>query len=318
MQTKNYYLSIGIFVIGALVIIVAGIVALGGGGVMTEKHKYVMFFERSIQGLQVGAPVKIKGAKVGEVTDINIEIDGETLEFLNVVYAELDPGEISWLRQKRRNPIFDRLVAKGMRAQLQVQSMLTGMLFVQIDFHQDAPLKYYKLDPDTKEIPVIPTEMDLLLDALSDIDFAKLAANIERILHNIENFTGNPELHALPGNANATVLSIKKLADDVDGQLVKEMTTAVKQLNLLLSELGKDVPGLTDSAQEILTRLEKSMGNISHILSDDSPMLHEITGAVQELNRTLTAVRSLANTIDQQPESLLKGKKEPKEQRSDK
>jgi paraquat-inducible protein B len=318
MQAKNYYLSIGIFVIGALAIIVAGIVALGGGGVMTEKHKYVMFFERSIQGLQVGAPVKIKGAKVGEVTDINIEIDGETLEFLNVVYAELDPGEISWLRQKRRNPIFDRLVAKGMRAQLQVQSMLTGMLFVQIDFHQDAPLKYYKLDPDTKEIPVIPTEMDLLLDAFSDIDFAKLAANIERILHNIENFTGNPELHALPGNANATVLSIKKLADDVDGQLVKEMTTAVKQLNLLLSELGKDVPGLTDSAQEILTRLEKSMGNISHILSDDSPMLHEITGAVQELNRTLTAVRSLANTIDQQPESLLKGKKEPKEQRSDK
>jgi paraquat-inducible protein B len=318
MQAKNYYLSIGIFVIGALAIIVAGIVALGGGGVMTEKHKYVMFFERSIQGLQVGAPVKIKGAKVGEVTDINIEIDGETLEFLNVVYAELDPGEISWIRQKRRNPIFDRLVAKGMRAQLQVQSMLTGMLFVQIDFHEDAPLKYYKLDPDTEEIPVIPTEMDLLLDALSDIDFDKLAANIERILHNIENFTGNPELHALPGNANATVLSIKKLADNVDGQLVKEMTNAVKQLNLLLSELGKDVPGLTDSAQEILTRLEKSMGNISHILSDDSPMLQEITGAVQELNRTLSAVRSLANTIDQQPESLLKGKKEPKEQRSDK
>ena len=80
MQAKNYYLSIGIFVIGALAIIVAGIVALGGGGVMTEKHKYVMFFERSIQGLQVGAPVKIKGAKVGEVTNINIEIDGETLE----------------------------------------------------------------------------------------------------------------------------------------------------------------------------------------------------------------------------------------------
>src|SRR5882672_2842173 len=166
MGSKISPTTIGAFVVGAIVLVVAGALLFGGGKFFTEKLPYVLFFESSVEGLNVGAPVIFRGVQVGQVTAISAIADPQTFDVRIRVQIELVRGVIKVgeedQRFKDQRKGVEGLIQKGARASLRMQSFVTGLLYVALDFHPDTPIRLLGLDPTVPELPTIPSDMDQL------------------------------------------------------------------------------------------------------------------------------------------------------------
>ncbi|MBW2268955.1 MAG: MCE family protein, partial [Deltaproteobacteria bacterium] len=120
----------GAFVLGAVGLVIAGILIFGSGELLKTKYTYVMYFQGSVSGLAVGAPVEFRGVKVGDPKDLEIRIP---------VVVEFVQGSLHRLGAEAQDSSANiaRLVELGMRAQLQVQSLLTGQQMIALDIHED-------------------------------------------------------------------------------------------------------------------------------------------------------------------------------------
>jgi paraquat-inducible protein B len=125
---------IGAFVVGAIALVVAGIIIFGSGDFFAERPKFVMFFEGSVNGLNVGAPVTFRGVKIGTVTEVNLYFNPQDMSLKIPVYVEFDPKSMvlekgSWQKSERYEYI-KQFIDRGLRAKLQLQSMVTGLLMI--------------------------------------------------------------------------------------------------------------------------------------------------------------------------------------------
>src|SRR4030095_15830462 len=164
MGSKINPTTIGAFVVGAIVLVIAGVLLFGGGKFFQEKRPYVMFFDSSVEGLNVGAPVIFRGVQVGQVTDIAALADHKAFTLVIRVQGESGPGAIKVIGGPLPDPrqAVEGLIQKGARASLRMQSFVTGVLYVAFDFHPDTPIRRLGLDPAYPELPTIPSDLDQL------------------------------------------------------------------------------------------------------------------------------------------------------------
>jgi paraquat-inducible protein B len=308
--------TIGAFVVGTLLFIVAAAVFFSEGRLFSDKVRYVMFFDTSIQGLQLGAPVKLKGVTIGEVVGISAYYDPSDLSIVNAIYMDIDATHIS--RDDEIRATLEDLIDAGMRAQLKTQSFLTGLLYVEVDFHPDAELVYKGLDPRYVEIPTALTSLEELSRNLEQIDFKAIAQNIEDISAAVNKFVGDDEFQQLAGNLNSALASVDRLAATLEqsvARLTPEADASLAEVRRLASALSDAVPGATQDLKTAVAQIEAMVRNmnvavadISYSVSDDSPFFHELTRAAEEVRRAATAVQVLATTLEARPESLVRGK----------
>ena len=143
MSKKASPTVIGAFVVGAMALVVVGILYFGSGQFMKKKDVFILYFKDSVKGLQIGAPVKYKGVRIGSVTDIKLRFNRETYSFYIPVIIETDPDriedfggdaeDIRIYEETSDEEIIEQMIEKGLRAQLQMQSLVTGLLFVQFE-----------------------------------------------------------------------------------------------------------------------------------------------------------------------------------------
>src|SRR5215510_12065410 len=165
MGSKINPTMIGAFVVSAIVLVVAGVLLFGGGKFFQERLPYVLFFDSSVEGLNVGAPVIFRGVQVGQVTEISAIANPQTFDVrirvtIVIVRGVVKVGEGQHFDDPRQGVA--GLIQKGARATLRMQSFVTGLLYVAIDFFPDTPIKLLGLDPTLPELPTIPSEMVLL------------------------------------------------------------------------------------------------------------------------------------------------------------
>ncbi len=152
---------IGLFVVGAIVLLVAALVLFGSGKFFTKTNRYVAFFEGSVKGLSVGAPVMFRGVRIGKVDDFQVYYDAKEQKFKIPVLITLYPDKVHGVgmegdsSEAENRLMWDQMLKDGFRAELQIQSLVTGQLAVQLDFYPGKPLKLYglkdfDLPPDTK------------------------------------------------------------------------------------------------------------------------------------------------------------------------
>ncbi|OAI17008.1 mammalian cell entry protein [Methylomonas lenta] len=236
--------------------------------------KLVMFFNESVRGLSVGAPVLLRGIPLGKVTDINLEIDAKTANIEIPVVVEVEPDRIVIINKdpnstSREN--IGRLVAKGLRAQLQTGSLLTGQLFVALDLFPDSKVVAHKNDTGYLEFPTTPGEMNQLVHS-AQIIMAKISKlPLEKMSAEI-----NKTLESFQGTSKAAT---------------QTLTTATGTLNSTDKTLS--------SAQKVLNSLEPG-----------STTQYELNQLLHELTETASSVKQLADYLEEHPESLISGKKE--------
>jgi paraquat-inducible protein B len=311
-------LAIGGFVLGAALILFGLAFYLGGNAFRGDTDKVVMVFDGSVKGLKIGAPVAFKGVQIGEVTRISVVVDTDSYDVIMPVEVRINNSRIRKIGSAQDENSFVHLLKKGMRAQLQTQSLLTGLLYIQLDFHPDSEIRVFDYETDLVHVPTIPTDMERLTRHLDNIDFGKLLEGIEATIDGMDKFINDPETRALAGNLNETLDALAQLS----GRLRAEIDEVSPGFNQLISNtdetmqlLHQELPALTQSAQASLEELtaalqaaQTTLGHVDYTLSDDSAVLYDVRKAANELGAASRALQSLAETLETQPESLLKGK----------
>jgi len=243
--------------------------------------KAVMYFNESVRGLNIGAPVMLRGIPIGKVTDITLEIDNKTVDIVIPVVVEIEPDRIKKINTPDNSTTkerIERLVAKGLRAQLQTGSLLTGQLFVALDLFPESKVVTHNNETGYQEFPTTPNTLDqithsakTIMDKIAKLPLETMSAEI------------NKTLESLQGTSKAAT----KTLVTADGTL----STADKTLSSADKAMS--------SAQQVLATLEPG-----------STTQYELNQLLQELTQTASSVKQLADYLEQHPESLIRGKTE--------
>jgi paraquat-inducible protein B len=310
--------AIGGFVVGAALILFGVVFYLSGNAFRGDTYQAVMVFDGSVKGLKVGAPVAFKGVQIGEVTRISLVLDTDSYAVMMPVEVRIDDRRIRKTGSNQDEDSFEHLLKRGMRAQLQLQSLLTGLLYIQLDFHPDSKITFLDYESDLARVPTIPTDMERLSRHLEEIDIGKMLDGVEATIEGMDRIINDPQTRALTGNLNETLDALTQLSTRLRTE-IDEVSPGLNQLiantDKTVQQLQRELPGLTQSAQasldEFTTALQAAqttLGNIDYTLSDDSAVLYDVRKAANELGAAGRALQSLAETLETQPESLLKGK----------
>src|SRR5262252_5821270 len=185
--------TIGAFVVSSIVLVISGLFLFGGGKFFQERLPYVLFFESSVEGLNVGAPVIFRGVQVGQVTEISAIADPQTFDIRIKVKIEIVRGSVKVDDKSQRfidpHQAIEGLIRKGARATLRMQSFVTGALYVAIDFFPDTPVRLLGLDQTVPELPTIPSTMDQLKSsfeqAMADLRKLPLETIFNKVLETL-------------------------------------------------------------------------------------------------------------------------------------
>ena len=318
MSTKANPVTIGAFVVGAIVLVVAALVVLGSGKFFKKTTKAVCFFTGDVMGLNVGAPVKFKGVDVGAVADVRLRIPEETAVVTteNIktgvrmpVIVEIDNekvtagGATTTLDEAR----LKHLVELGLRAQLVSQSLVTGLLLVKLDFMPDVPATFV-LKPDSKllEIPTAPTSLEQIQAVVQDVVRRLEAIDLERLVGGATGaFEGVDQLMKSPG--------LKEAVDQLPTTLanVNSAVTSVKDLaarfNTEQGPLLQSLRGTSDKAGVALESAVTTLRSMQSLLAPDAPLAVELATTLRELAAASHSVRLLADTLDRNPSAIVRG-----------
>lgn len=329
MSKKASPTLVGAFVVGAIVLVVGAVTILGSGRLFHKTYEFVLYFEGSVSGLREGAPVKYKGVEIGSITKILLQLDEGAEANRIPVIINLDANKISGrgVGGNLANPAgLKAAIDRGLRGQLQTESIVTGVLFVALDLVPDSPAKFVQ-PPGSRyqEIPTISTTLQKaqdilgkLLTKLDDIDFKELLSSLADAVKNIEGLAKNkdmqeafagvnrlvnkPELHAAIQSLDQTVLKISQAADGmqkVAGSLDRSVAT-------LSADLKETLTGVRDAAKQI----QVTVASVDGFVDPNSPTSYELTKALKELSGAARSLRLMADYLERNPRALLFGKPE--------
>src|SRR5262249_14532709 len=277
--------TIGAFVVSAIVLLIAGVLLFGGNTFFQEKVPYVLFFETSVEGLNVGAPVIFRGVQVGQVTEIAAIADPQTFDVRIKVQVEFVRGVIKVGEEGQRfqdhRAAVQRLLRRGIRVSWVMQSFVPGLLFVALDFYPDTPIRLLGLDPTVTELPTIPSDMDQLKSSIQQAmaDLRKLP--LDTILN---------EVLAMVKRAN-TLLEVPELKQAL--VVVYDVMTHARQLlanaDTQVGSLGPKVGGTAEVAAKTLLDAQKLIRDLD---GQVAPLAGGAKETLTSAKEALTAARS--------------------------
>jgi paraquat-inducible protein B len=298
---------IGSFVLGGAALLVLFVLIIVGDSYFKEERRYVIYFDGTIYGLKIGSNVMFRGVPIGYVSDIDVLADFDDMEFTVPVTITIQPDSIRAIAEDRsiRPPVdedISRLIDRGLRATLASESLITGQLYVELDFHPDTEIVYRGVNDDIPEIPSIPSGIQeviakaqsFIAEIQQNLDVPKVMADITSGIEGLDALINAPATQNLTSEVNQTLVTIRSTLATVD---------------TVAAELGDEVdPALTalidalETAESVLTLAETQ-------LRDDSDIAYRLGATLQEVESAARAIRILAEQLEQQPESVLKGRK---------
>jgi paraquat-inducible protein B len=242
-------------------------------------------FNQSLRGLSIGAPVDFRGVVIGEVTDIRPEYGSGVVHmvaFANVYPERMAGRNIGATRQQlglSRQQAIDVLVKGGLRAQVRTGSLLTGQLYVAIDFFKDAKPAQVAWNEKPPRFPTVEGAFTGIEENITQITKKIAAMPIEDI--------GKDTKKALE-TFNATL---------------KTVDEAIKHLDT------KVTPELHDA----LVDLRNSLAKVDGLLAQDAPLQEDLRNALREVSRAAASARVLFDYLELHPDSVIRGKPEEKQ-----
>ncbi len=318
--------AIGMFVVGGFALVIAAIVVVGSGSLFKKPQRFVCMFQGDVNGLKVGAPVKFKGVQIGTVEEIEINLspgEGELRPDIKELRLPVVIGiDRSMLIQRGGSGEalttqgFDAAIARGMRAQLNVESFLTGLLYVDIDLHPNAPLNLALIpgSGSLREIPTVPTTMEAIqkqaaeaLAKLDKIDFNALVASITSAANSINQLTSSPDL-------KATLASLKQTVPNLD-RTITSLRVALDNANERITPLTASLQKNSDEANATMKDTREALLEVRSSLDPDSPLWVNLNTALDQLADTTRSIGELTDFLQRNPAALLRGKYVPEKDR---
>ncbi len=341
MSKKANKILIGAFVVAAAAIAVGTVILYGAGTYFQERTRFVTFFEGSVKGLGIGAPVTFRGVPIGQVISIRVVYNPKDLSFWIPVIVELASDKIEAMEaitpEATRNNRGQGFVEKGLRAHLDIQSIVTGLLYVNLDFFPGKPFVFKKpempeIDIPYEEIPSIKTPLQEITDVIEEFPIRETVAQLTSTMKGIERIVNSDKLQEGVSDLGEAMAEIKVLIKNVSEEIgeisnsaqltladVRQLTnraeTTLAEAEKFMEELTEEVEPVAASAKSMMASTEKSLERASKTLQTagkgienlDS-LQYRIGETLEEIRTAARSIRDLADYLEKNPESLLRGK----------
>ena len=332
MSKKSNPAVIGAFVVGAVSLLVAGVALFGGGELFKKRLNYVAYFEEQTKGLRVGSNVILNGVRVGYVSEIALLIDEEKYETLTRVTLEILPDTYIPVRdgvpiaEDLRDAIpHEELVQEaGLRAQLEIESFVTGQLLVRLDLRPDTPMTVSGIDSEFPEIPTIRSDIQELLARMQrwlanirdNVDVDALAEGVTNALNGIAALTNSPDLHDSLAGLSELVndedvqnlgASLRQALDDVSGA-ASEATALFRKADTEIEDVAADLQPVLERLGETLIAAESTLDAARLQLRGDSEQVYQLQSTLKEVEGAAAALREFFDYLERNPEALIQGK----------
>lgn len=303
---------VGIFVLGGLALATALVTMLGGGRFFSRKVPFVTYFSGSVTGLRVGAPVRFRGIVVGEVTGIYLSFGQDSMAGSIPVVFEIDEQRVRSRggsgRALRRRAVIDSMIDRGLRAELQTESFVTGQKYLALEYRPDVqPILVRDPSVEFMEIPAVPTgdadlqaEMVRLLRVIAKIDFQGLALRLQTVLDNVNKLFGDAKVNEMATELRQTLVTLQSTSDSI-GRLAGNVST----------EMGPTMESLRRTSarlEQSLSRLDTTLAAAAVSLDPESPTFVRVEGAMKDISGAAQSLRSLTEYLERNPGALLRGR----------
>ncbi|MES1932579.1 hypothetical protein T35B1_08211 [Salinisphaera shabanensis T35B1] len=323
MASNRSYTVIGLFMLGAIVLTVIGILALGGNKIFSNSRQAIIFFDQSVLGLTNGSKVLFRGVQVGTVKNVQLRLDpnvgkariGVTIEMAgnNTVMMNGAPtsGQLST----------EELVQRGLRAQLVVWSYVTSQLAVNLDFQPDTEPQFAanRDDVDLPEIPAVPSQIEQLKDTVTGLPWKEtletvnetmesvvtLANDMDQLLNrmgpNLEKTT-NTTREAIAAARDAVYMNSRQFEKTLES--VRALTDNV---NTQIESRDEQLTRLLDNAEATSANLQQLSENLEDLTDPNSGTRQDVESAIRDLSAGASSMRRFAETLERDPNALLFG-----------
>ena len=271
----------------------------------TETLPFLVYFDGSVRGLHVNAPVEFRGIKVGRVADIRLVYDTRDDSLAIPVVIEIEPERVGIVGDIAADASDDyatmnHLIGQGLRAQLVSGSLLTGELLVALDFHKDQPSATLGYDQALPDIPSIPSDFDSLTKNATNVaaQFAALpigeiGADLQRILKQIDMLVSSPTARH----------SMEALSETLD-----DLRTLMAKVDDKTDPLLATILGTLERADLMLDQSRSTLASVDGAIGDGSTIRHGLDSTLDEISGAARSIRILADYLERHPEALLRGK----------
>lgn len=295
---------IGGFVVGALALAVCGIVLLGSLSWFSTVYRFILYFDDSVDGLVVGAPVKFKGVQIGSVEQIMLSPTEYFAQPRIAVIIGLDQTRIRNLGGGTAGFTPEEVqgaIDRGLRATLASQSLLTGLLYVSLNYVADAPPPDMVKDrTDLLEIPTVPSRVEQVAQTANDIfkklqalDWDGLFTSISETMDGLRKLVAARETQDVTRQLNDTMASVERLANRLDTKI---------------DPLARSVEDVAKGVRATLAKIDATVVEMKGVLDEDSPLSYELSRVMSELESAARSIRELANSLDQNPSQVIFGR----------
>ena len=307
--------AIGAFILGALILTIMGVIFLSPG-VGEDRERYELYFIGSVRGLSVGAPVLIKGVRVGTVREIDLRMHSNThdrnIEYIVPVVVEISRSRI--LADAQHDLEMSDLIDRGLRALLELDSFVTQQMFVQLTFRPDTEAVFYGQHiSEFPQIPTVKTGWQELQEELTQIDITDIIKKTTDALDGVSQLVNAPETMQTLISLNNLITGLNEDREVLSTSLQSTLAEAHKTFSSArqalsnfeqLSEGGHD---LMSDSQELVQQLQSVATNLNAITAEDSPTIHRVESALDEITDTAKTLGRFLEMLERKPNALILG-----------
>lgn len=314
---------IGLFVVGGISLLILAIAVFSSITWFSKSSEAVILFRDSVSGLNIGAPVVFRGVPVGHVSKITLSSNISDNTFVAPVFITLTKTNEDFVMEESATPehIQERLnvfFSKGLRARLAPQSLLTGQLLIELDFFTIHELvdriDNLTLYQNTPQIPAIPSRLESIWQRFDALPLTSISTNLLLATKNLANILKTAQDKQLTEELVMALKNFQTMSASITIVMNEAQHTA-KNLAITADTLNTTIPNLGQQMQASLLTFGKTMDNTNALVKSlqaqftpASPTIVNLQRALHEVAEAARSVRTLANTLESQPEMLLRGK----------
>ncbi|QPF74089.1 MCE family protein [Roseateles sp. DAIF2] len=332
MSRRGNATLIGAFVVLGLILATAAVIVIGGGEIFARRERVVMHFSGSIYGLQVGAPVVFRGVRLGNVSSISVAYDKQRDEFSIPVLADIETEAIRGLANGKTGvPILPGLVERGLRAQLSMQSLLTGQLYVDLDLRPDKQPRLRNAAEGPLEIPTVDTPIQEIKNQIDGLDIRRLVDDVSTIAATARGIVTDQQVRQSLSDVAASVSNLRRFSEQLDrrfGPLADSATRTSDKLGQAADSINDTAQRFSGTAQRanallapdspLVRGLQQTSEQLSQLALSlrqqtdaESPLVLQLDNTLRDVSRAARALRELAELLDRRPDALLRGRQAP-------
>jgi len=319
--------TIGLFIVTGIALGVIGLLLFSSSKLFTKTRNVIVYFDESLNGLNEGAPVKYRGVTVGSVKRVMVRFNQATNDYAMPVIVEL---EEQLLQERLGEPAevftersLEERIKSGLRASLQTESLVTGILYIDVRPNPNAPpAVFHQLQKLYPELPTEPTQIQKLFNNLASFDIKSIENNLNALLTKLDTAVDSLHMGQINQGITNLLLSLDQLVSspEITNGLVAVRTT-LDQYRLLGEKLNTRIDPLADSvtnslaeANRALVQFRGAAANLRTLLAPDSPLPNGLDQTLQQLSGAVQSLSVLLDFLKQHPNALITGREPPKKQ----